>query len=158
GRDPETMKNVDELPLVECCVLEALRLQPPAVILFHECITDTSLNGKTIPSGTSVATLLRKAMVEESQGGTTFEPERWLHHGGSAVDRSRARQHLAFGGGPRQCPGQKMAIIEATIIVALILRHFDSLRFKNDPESVRGDLKFTYGPKNFELVMFPRHH
>ncbi|KAF4685753.1 hypothetical protein FOZ63_001997, partial [Perkinsus olseni] len=73
GRDPETMKNVDELPLVECCVLEALRLQPPAVILFHECITDTSLNGKTIPSGTSVATLLRKAMVEESQGGTTFE-------------------------------------------------------------------------------------
>ncbi|KAF4689206.1 hypothetical protein FOZ60_001979 [Perkinsus olseni] len=26
GRDPETMKDVDELPLVECCVLEALRV------------------------------------------------------------------------------------------------------------------------------------
>ncbi|KAF4729465.1 hypothetical protein FOZ63_001866 [Perkinsus olseni] len=158
GRDPETMKDVDELPLVECCVLEALRLQPPSVMLLNECITDTSLKGKTIPSGTLVVTLLRKAMVQESQGGTNFKPERWLTHDGSAVDRPRTREHLAFGDGPRQCPGQRMALIEATTIISLILRHFDNLKLKNSPESVRGDLKFSYGPKNFELVMFPRHH
>ncbi|KAF4678256.1 hypothetical protein FOZ60_016847, partial [Perkinsus olseni] len=158
GRDPETMTDVDELPLVECCVLEALRLQPPTVMILLESITETSLNGKTIPSGTAVVTLLRKAMVQESQGGTIFKPERWLTHDGSAVDRLRTREHLAFGGGPRQCPGQRMAIIETTIIVTLILRHFNDLRFRNSSESVRGEMMFNYGPKNLELVMFPRHH
>ncbi|KAF4729466.1 hypothetical protein FOZ63_001867, partial [Perkinsus olseni] len=117
--DPETMKDVDELPLVECCVLEALRLQPPAVILFHECITDTSLNGKTISSGTPVATLLRKAMVEESQGGTTFK---------------------YTTGSP-----------STSFVLCVNQMHFDGLKFKNDPESVRGDMKFTYGPKDLEL-------
>ncbi|KAF4664307.1 hypothetical protein FOZ61_000960 [Perkinsus olseni] len=156
GHDPETMEDLNLVPYIECCVLEALRLQPPSAFLLHECIADTSLNGKTVPPGTVVITLIRKAMVTTSQGGTIFKPERWLSRDGSAVDRTRAREHLAFGGGPRQCPGQNMAIIEATIVVALILRHFDGLRLRNTPENVRGEIKLTYGPKNLELVMSQR--
>ncbi|KAF4723084.1 hypothetical protein FOZ62_019950, partial [Perkinsus olseni] len=71
--DPKTIADLNQLPYVECCILETLRLQPPAVFLLNECIRDTVLDGKRIPSGTVVATLFRKAMVAESQGGKTFK-------------------------------------------------------------------------------------
>ncbi|KAF4686317.1 hypothetical protein FOZ63_002109, partial [Perkinsus olseni] len=97
-----TIADLNQLPYVECCILETLRLQPPAVFLLNECIRDTVLDGKRIPCGTVVATLFRKAMVAESQGGKTFKPQRWLTHDGSAVDQSLVRDHLAFGGTRRK--------------------------------------------------------
>ncbi|KAF4680239.1 hypothetical protein FOZ60_013855 [Perkinsus olseni] len=154
--DPKTIADLNQLPYVECCILETLRLQPPAVFLLNECIRDTVLDGKRIPSGTVVATLFRKAMVAESQGGKTFKPQRWLTHDGSAVDQSLVRDHLAFGGGPRQCPGQNMALKEATIILTLILRYFDDIKFAHSPASVRGEVSFIYGPQNLELRMCQR--
>ncbi|EER03300.1 cytochrome p450, putative [Perkinsus marinus ATCC 50983] len=113
GHDPDTIEDLDELVYVKCCILEALRLQPPGVLLLNECTHDTELNGHRIPSGTKVTTLLHKAMITEAQGGKNFDPERWLLPDGSSIDQARVRDHLAFGGGPRQCPGQNMAIKEA---------------------------------------------
>ncbi|KAF4680185.1 hypothetical protein FOZ60_013906 [Perkinsus olseni] len=117
GHDPKTKEDLNRLPYVECCVLETLRLQPPGVVLLHESVRDTFLVGKPIPSGTVVITLQRKAMLARSQGGTTFKPERWFIPDSSEIDQGRVRDHLAFGGGPRQCPGQNMAIREAMTII-----------------------------------------
>ncbi|KAF4758233.1 hypothetical protein FOZ63_024679 [Perkinsus olseni] len=156
GHDLKTKADLNQLPYVECCILETLRLQPPGLLLLHECIADTSVEGHRIPCGTVVATLLHKAMVADSQGGTTFGPERWLTNDGVSIDQSLVRDHLAFGGGPRQCPGQNMALKEATIILALILRHFDEIKHNHSPSCVRGKATFTYGPENLELQMYQR--
>ncbi|KAF4656730.1 hypothetical protein FOZ61_006720 [Perkinsus olseni] len=156
GHDPKTIADLNRLAYVECCILETLRLQPPGVVLLHECVRDTFLVGKPIPPGTVVITLQRKAMMAHSQGGTTFKPERWFIPDSSEIDQGRVRDHLAFGGGPRQCPGQNMAIKEAMTIITLILRHFDDVKNSHSPANVRGEVTFTYGPKDFELQMFER--
>ncbi|KAF4710854.1 hypothetical protein FOZ63_006702, partial [Perkinsus olseni] len=151
GHDPKTIADLNQLPYVECCILETPRLQLPSLFLFNECIADTSVDGHRIPRGTVDAVLLHKAMVAESQGGTTFRPERWFIRDSSAIDQARVRDHLAFGAGPRQCPGQNMALREATIILALILRHFDDIKVNHSPNGVRGKAAFTYWPENLEL-------
>ncbi|EER09046.1 cytochrome P450, putative [Perkinsus marinus ATCC 50983] len=156
GHDPDTIEDLEELVYIKCCILEALRLEPPAVLLLHECTHDTELNGHQIPSGTNVMTLLRKVMITESQGGKTFNPERWLLPGGSSIDQARVRDHLAFGGGPRQCPGQNMAIKEAVVILTLILRHFHSMTLACPTATVRGEARLSYKPQSLELKMRQR--
>ncbi|EER09045.1 cytochrome P450, putative [Perkinsus marinus ATCC 50983] len=143
GHDPDTIEDLDELVYVKCCILEALRLQPPGVLLLNECTHDTELNGHRIPSGTKVTTLLHKAMITEAQGGKNFDPERWLLPGGSSIDQARVRDHLAFGGGPRQCPGQNMAIKEAVVILTLLLRNFGSMSLTCPAASVIDVFAFT---------------
>ncbi|KAF4754151.1 hypothetical protein FOZ62_004820, partial [Perkinsus olseni] len=153
GHDPQTIEDLEKLPFVECCILETLRVQPVAGLLPHECVETTALDGKEIQPGTVVVVMLRKAMTALFEGGTQFKPERWLYHDGSGVDRLRARDHLGFGGGPRQCPGQSMALKEGTILLATILRHFDRIRHSSDVSIVRRKSKITHEPENLELVM-----
>ncbi|KAF4680186.1 hypothetical protein FOZ60_013908 [Perkinsus olseni] len=173
GHDPKTIADLNKLPYVECCILETLRLQSPSRFLLNECVDDTVLDGKPVPAGTVVAVLQHQVMVK-SRGGTTYKylalwpvafnmtflnhlrPERWLTNDGVSIDRALVRDHLAFGGGPRQCPGQNMALKEATIILALILRFFDDIELNHSPSCVRGKITFTYGPENLELQMCQR--
>ncbi|KAF4666706.1 hypothetical protein FOL47_003942 [Perkinsus chesapeaki] len=150
-RDPESVTDIERMPYVEACVLEALRLQPPVPLLLHECTKDTSLAGFAIPRGTFVATMFHKAMVKE--GGTSFRPERWLIADGTAVDRALSRDHYAFGGGPRQCPGQAMGVKESTILLAMLLSHFDDIRPNGDINEVHGRLGATLMPNSLELRM-----
>ncbi|KAF4667516.1 hypothetical protein FOL46_002497 [Perkinsus olseni] len=155
GHDPKTIADLNRLAYVECCILETLRLQSPSRFLLNECVDDTMLDGKPVPAGTVVAVLQHQVMVK-SRGGTTYKPERWLTNDGVSIDRALVRDHLAFGGGPRQCPGQNMALKEATIILASILRFFDDIRLNHLPTRVRGKITFTYGPENLELQMCQR--
>jgi cytochrome P450 len=52
--------------------------------------------------------------------GEEFDPERF------APERSARRPRFAyfpFGGGPRQCIGQSMALVEAQLVLATVLGH-----------------------------------
>ncbi|KAF4709030.1 hypothetical protein FOZ62_012655, partial [Perkinsus olseni] len=120
GHDPKTIADLNQLPYVECCILETLRLQSPSVFLLHECVDDTLLDGKPVPAGTVVAVLQHQVMVSKSQGGTTYQPERWLTNDGVSIDQSL-----------------NMAIKEATMIMVLILRFFDDIRLNHSPSCVR---------------------
>ncbi|KAF4684775.1 hypothetical protein FOZ60_007332 [Perkinsus olseni] len=73
GHDPKTIADLNQLPYVECCILETLRLQSPSVFLLHECVDDTLLDGKPVPAGTVVAVLQHQVMVSKSQGGTIYK-------------------------------------------------------------------------------------
>ncbi|KAF4666705.1 hypothetical protein FOL47_003941, partial [Perkinsus chesapeaki] len=159
GHDPEIISDIENMPFIQACILETLRLRPPGVLLVHESALETSLDGKTIPAGTVVAALPRKAMTKGDQGGMNVpRPDQWLVEGASNIDQARVRGHLAFGGGPRQCPGQSMALKEATVIMALILRYFDEMKLHPCANGeVRGEAHFTYKPANLEIEMKERN-
>ncbi|KAF4652214.1 hypothetical protein FOL47_011219 [Perkinsus chesapeaki] len=161
GHDPEIISDIENMPFIQACIQETLRneqLRPPAAFIMHETAVTASLDGITIPAGTLVATLSRKAMTKDYQGGMIFKPDRWFVEGTSNVDLVRVRDHLAFGGGPRQCPGQSMASKEATVIMALILRYFDEIKLHPCAAGeVRGEVRFTYVPANLEIEMRERN-
>jgi cytochrome P450 len=50
-----------------------------------------------------------------------FKPERW----GDSPDRQRPRfAYFPFGGGPRICIGQPLAMMEAKLVLATVLQRF----------------------------------
>ncbi|KAF4743874.1 hypothetical protein FOZ63_015150, partial [Perkinsus olseni] len=54
GRDPETNDDLEELPFVESCFLEALRIQPPVPLLAHITTVEVSVHGYKLPAGTPI--------------------------------------------------------------------------------------------------------
>ncbi|KAI5784947.1 cytochrome P450 [Pyronema domesticum] len=53
-----------------------------------------------------------------------FRPERWLEDDSL---RGIGWAYLPFGGGPRICPGQKMALITASFVIVRMLQQFENI-------------------------------
>ncbi|KAF4687758.1 hypothetical protein FOZ60_003513 [Perkinsus olseni] len=89
GHDPETSEDLDNLPFIESCLIESIRvvrylqlpglswiydqLQPAIAVLGHEAITEVSVGGKKVAAGTMVLTLLRKHLRTSAGGGSQFK-------------------------------------------------------------------------------------
>lgn len=66
-----------------------------------------------------------------------FRPERWLAQGpaGDGPDRLKSVpkwNYLPFGAGPRICPGQHFAMVEAQYAVIRILQTFRRIECRDD--------------------------
>lgn len=140
------------LSYTEAVVREAIRLRSPAPIVFLETVADTELAGWAIPGGTRLILLTRQvALREESYArACEFDPGRWLDGGGADP-----RDYLAFGAGPRVCPGRNLAHLEAKAALATIAGAF---HLELDPEAppVREDFGFTTGPSAVPVRLRPR--
>ncbi len=78
--------------------------------------------------------------------GGSFDPDRWLRDGAAPrSDGHDTRAFLPFGAGPRYCPGRNLAMLEATMVAAMLVRNFEITR----PPSARAvgeRFAFTYQP------------
>jgi cytochrome P450 len=142
--------------LVHCrrAIEEAMRLYPPAPAVLREAKADTVLGGHRIKPSTQIAVptyaLHRHVRLWESPN--TFDPDRF------APDRAKARPryaYLPFGAGPRVCIGASFAMIEATVILASLVRAF---RFRSPPgHRPRPVARVTLRPKGgMPLFVEPR--
>jgi PHYB activation tagged suppressor 1 len=110
-------------------LLETLRLYPPAVATIRRATRDVNLGGLFLPRDTE---LLIPIMVMH------HDPKLWGHEAASfnparfAAGASRAASHpqafLPFGLGPRMCIGQNLALLEAKVTLAVLLRRFELRR------------------------------
>ncbi|KAF4739148.1 hypothetical protein FOZ62_010707, partial [Perkinsus olseni] len=78
GRNPENDDDLGQLPFVESCILETLRLQPPAPVILNETTAEMSFRGHEVPVGSWMVALIRKQMRSNAEGGSFFSPQRWL--------------------------------------------------------------------------------
>lgn len=97
-------------------VRESIRLKSVIPLTPIEPLTDTTICGVRIAAGTRLLLLLRYGGLGD-RSLSEFDPDRWL-------DTDRAPKLLAFGAGPRFCPGRNLAILEAKTAVAMIARNF----------------------------------
>jgi cytochrome P450 len=103
--------------------MESLRLYPPVYAAIKGVVEDDTIGGYPVPA---------KSMVILSQFVThrhpafwpdpeTFDPDRFL------PARVEARPRFAwfpFLGGPHQCIGEGFAMMEATLIIAMVVQRF----------------------------------
>ncbi|KAM5172868.1 cholesterol side-chain cleavage enzyme, mitochondrial [Mantella aurantiaca] len=111
------LKNI---PMVKAALKETLRLHPVAVTLQRYTQRDTVIRNYLIPQGTLVQVGLY-AMGRNPEifaFPEKFSPERWL--GGESTHF----RNLAFGFGPRQCLGRRIAEIEMHLFLVHILENF----------------------------------
>jgi cytochrome P450 len=121
---PPTADDLADLSVTEHVAKEAMRLYPPAGMLFREATEDTALGGYHIPDGTKL--LLPQFTVHTDcrwfDAPDQFRPERFT------AERSDERPDFAyfpFGGGPHQCIGMHFAMMELKHIIPIIAQRVD---------------------------------
>jgi cytochrome P450 len=123
GDRPPTADDVPELTFAEKVVLESMRLLPPVYIMGREVTQDCTLGGYRMRRGMTV--LMSQWVVQHDPrfyaAPETFRPQRW------SADFMRTLPKFAyfpFGGGPRLCIGNTFAMMEMTLILAVLAQRF----------------------------------
>ena len=123
---PKDINDLDKLPYVEAVVKEALRQKPVFPIIALEPYQDIALQGINVPKGTPLFLLTGHLGRQDSNftDAHIFQPERWLD-----TDISESRCHnpkgsLPFGAGLRYCPGQRLAMLEMMMALAMLSKNF----------------------------------
>ena len=149
-----TPEQLGELPFLEACIHETMRLKPVAPIIFHQAVHDTSLGDIRVPAGMTVITLMRQDSLDPKlvPDAGAFIPERWLTGANPAK-----RTSMPFGAGARVCPGRHLAMLEMKMAMAVLLCHFDVDSVGTaDGRDADEHLAFTMGPAGLRMRLRDR--
>jgi cytochrome P450 len=120
GRDP-CAADVQALPYLGATLKEAMRLYPPiAALMTRRVMRPFELRGRTVPAGT----LLRITPWVIQRDARWFpDPERFMPERFLADAQAQPRSAwMPFGVGPRVCIGQHFALLEMTLVAAMLLQ------------------------------------
>jgi cytochrome P450 len=134
-----------QLQFTKQVVQEALRLFPPLPALSRVCREDTEVAGRLVRRG-EIVVIPIYALHRHSlhwRDPNAFDPDRFAPGEGLA---SKRHIYMPFGGGPRICIGAAFAMMEATIVLASLVR---SARFAApEQQNIRPLLRITLRPEN----------
>ncbi|MFC7626382.1 cytochrome P450 [Paraburkholderia humisilvae] len=152
--DYDALKHLD---LCEAVCNEALRLRPVAAIQTFEPLTDVRLGGVAIPAGTRMLLLTRPGMLDPRNFARpeAFEPDRWRHPRDLSDGAHEPKAYLAFGAGPRVCPGRYLAAVEMRLVISMLMRHF-KIELAIDPAGIEEVSAFTMVPNRMPVRLTPR--
>ncbi len=144
GRLP-TADDIPALPYANAVIKEALRVYPVAWITRRVALEDVEIGGYHIAAGTSVflSPWLLHHDARWYDEPETFMPERWLKDKAELPPREA---YIPFGGGPRVCIGNGLAMMESVLILAALVQRFHVNVRPNPP--VEMELAGTLRPKS----------
>jgi cytochrome P450 len=144
GRSP-TLRDLANLPLGEMVLKEAMRLYPPAISVGREPIADMEVGGYAVKQGDMVQVSIYGLHYQEKYfpKPDVFDPTRFTAENEKQIPRYA---YLPFGAGPRVCIGNQFAMMEARLILATMLQHFDLNLMQG--QTVIPEVLLTLRPKN----------
>lgn len=131
-----TYEDLDRLPMMEWCLNECMRLNPPVLTYIRRTTRDCVYQDKTIKAKTFV--IVTPAVAHRSErwwkDPERFDPERF------SPERAEHQKHpgcwIPFGSGPHTCLGMRFAYLEAKIILFILLQNYQ-FRFVSEKYRVR---------------------
>jgi len=154
GGRPPTWDDLRSLPRTRAAVEESLRLFPPAWVLSRRAVAEDVLDGVAVPAGTTaiISPWLLHRRPELFPDPEAYRPERFEEGG---LGREARAAYVPFGAGPRLCIGREFALVEATLVVADLLR--GASVHPAPGERVRVDALVTMRPRGgLRLEVRPR--
>lgn len=144
--DTLTVEDLKELRYLECAIKEAQRLFPSVPVIGRTTSEDCQLGSYLAPKGTSlaIATVGLHRNPEVWPAPLEFNPDRFL------PENSQGRHPFAyvpFSAGPRNCIGQRFAILEEKLVLAHVLRNF-SIESTQTFDDVRPCAKLITRPRD----------
>ncbi|MFX1680126.1 cytochrome P450 [Mitsuaria sp. CC2] len=123
GGRPPTAADLTRLPWLSLCIKETLRLYPPAPALFTRQLTgELEIAGLRLPRGAMLR--LTPGVIQRDarwfDEPDAFRPERFDPASGHREIPRGA--WMPFGAGPRVCLGSHFALMEITLIAAMVLQ------------------------------------
>jgi len=118
-----TAADVPHLEFTEHVVLEAMRLYPPAFGISRLATETVEIGGYQLPAGTIcyVSQWVTHRDARFFAEPNEFRPERWEN---GLARRLPKFAYFPFGGGPRVCIGNSLAMLELVLVVARIAQRF----------------------------------
>ncbi|WP_437619208.1 cytochrome P450 [Sorangium sp. So ce1151] len=146
-----TLEQSKRLEYTGAVTQETLRLRSAAPLLYLEANHDTVIGDVAVPAGAGVVVLTRATGRKPEYFGDpeSFRPERWLG-GASPMLPHEPRMALAFGSGPRVCPGRSMALLECAVTVGMVLRSF-TVQLADHTAPVRERMAFAMQPEGLRI-------
>ncbi|KAL6771334.1 CYP51G1 [Auxenochlorella protothecoides x Auxenochlorella symbiontica] len=124
-----TFDVLNELDTLHNCIQEALRLQPPLVLLMRyakEPFEVTTSDGRSyvVPKGDIVATSpsFSHRLKHVFKDADSFQPERF--RAPREEDKAAPFSYIGFGGGRHGCMGSQFAYLQIKTIWSVLLRNF----------------------------------
>jgi len=120
---PATIEDLKRMTYLECVLKEALRFVPSVPLVGRYLKEDIVLGGNVIPAGVTLAVLIIRLHRDPVQfpHPEKFVPERFLP--GNCQDRSPFA-YIPFSCGPRNCIGQRFALMEEKVVLSRIFRSY----------------------------------
>ena len=136
GRTP-SLADLENLTYTDAVVLESMRLYPPAWGIAREALTDVEIGGYAFRKGAAfvMSPWVLHHDPKNFDEAEAFKPQRWEN---DLLHRLPKFAYFPFGGGPRVCIGNRFAMMEAKLVLAVALQRF---RFEVAPQT--------------ELTLFP---
>ncbi|KAK9685622.1 Cytochrome P450 [Popillia japonica] len=111
---------------LEKVIKEALRLYPSVPIFGRQLQEDAEFDGGIIPKGVTLTTFAYGMHRDPKlyPDPEKFDPERFT------LENQSTRNPFAyvpFSAGPRNCIGQRFAMLELKAVISNVLRHFEIL-------------------------------
>ncbi|XP_068632684.1 cytochrome P450 4C1-like [Battus philenor] len=133
NREP-TIEDLRNMKYLECCIKESMRLYPSVPFIARFTTEDVKLSGYLVPAGTQCQIHIydihrREDYYPEPE---KFIPERFTIQ--NSVKR-HPYAYIPFSAGPRNCIGQKFAMMEMKIMMSGLLRRF-RLEAVTKPEDI----------------------
>jgi cytochrome P450 len=123
GQRQPTVGDLPKLIYTRRVLDETLRLYPSAWLIDRAPLVDDVIDGYHIPKGTIlfISPYVMHRLPNYWDRAEVFDPDRF------AVDGIRGHHHftyLPFGGGPRRCLGEELALVEAQLAIAMIAHSY----------------------------------
>lgn len=127
-----TYDSLQEMPYLEACFKEAMRLCTPDSIIMRLCTEETTVAGIHFKPGMCVDIPLAGIHhdPEYFPEPEKFNPERFMPENKDAV---KPFTYMPFGAGPRNCVGMRLGLVQAKTTLACLLQH---VRFETCPETM----------------------
>jgi cytochrome P450 family 150 subfamily A5 len=138
GDDPDLQRHLREhRELVPNFIEECLRYESPVKGDFRLSRVPTTVGGVDLPAGTTVMVL---------NGAANRDPNHFDDPDTFDVERSNARQQLAFGRGIHTCPGAPLARAEGRVAIERILDRTADIRISERVHGPAGARQYQYVP------------
>lgn len=143
---PDQFEKLKANPdLIPNAVSEIIRWQTPLAYMRRIAKTDVMLNGQFIRKGDKVVMWYASGNRDER----VFErPDELI------IDRSNARNHIAFGFGVHRCMGNRLAELQLRILWEELLPRFENIEVVGEPEYVQSN--FVRGISKMMVRLTPK--
>jgi cytochrome P450 len=123
-REP-TPEDLPRLRYTEMVLKESMRLYPAVWGIGRKAIADCEIGGYRVPAGTNI--FIFQSLTQRDPrfflDPDAFDPERWREDPVRTGKIPRFA-YFPFGGGPRVCVGTAFAMMEATLLLAMVQQAF----------------------------------
>ncbi|TKR87450.1 hypothetical protein L596_011847 [Steinernema carpocapsae] len=156
GEDRDvTMEDLNKMKYLEQCMKETIRILPTVPMIGRRITEETVVSGYTIPVGVTVmvAPFATQRDPRFYPNPDIFNPDNFTLEN---IGRRSAYSFLPFSAGPRNCIGQKFAMMEQKILLSKLFRKYRVIATLSELEN-RGLPELILKPsKGFPIRIEPR--